>query len=77
MEKLIEDLQSEVHAAGTRCMAAEKARDSAEKAAADASAELVSLQLELQTVQAAQSKALADAEDFDERVAAAVAGVIA
>ena len=74
MQKLIENLESEAHAASGRCTTAEKARDSAEKAAADASAELVTLQLELQSLRAAQARAQADAEDFDQRVAAAVAG---
>ena len=74
LQKLIEDMESESHAALARCAAAEKARDSAEKAAADASAELVTLQLELQSLRAAQSRAQADAEDFDHRVASGVAG---
>ena len=73
----IERLQPEVRTAAGRCAAADKARDSAEKAAADASAELVALRLEFQSLQAAQSKALAEAEDFDQRVAAAVAGLMA
>ena len=73
-QKLIENLQSEAHAASGRCAAAEKARENAEKAAADASAQLVTLQLELQSLRAAQSRAQADAEDFDQRVAAAIAG---
>ena len=74
MQNVIERLQSEAHAASDKRAAAEKARDSAEKAADDASAELVTLQLELQALRAAHSRAQADAEDFDQRVAAAVAG---
>ena len=74
MQKLVERLESEARAASDKHSAAEKARDSAEKAADDASAELVNLQLELQTLRAAYSRAQATAEDFDQRVAAAVAG---
>ena len=74
LQKLIGNLEAEAHAASGRCVAAEKARDSAEKAAADASAELVTLQLDLHSLRATQSRAQADAEDFDQRVAAAVAG---
>ncbi len=75
--KQMEQLQSEVHTAAGRCIAADKARDSAEQAAADASAELAALRLEFQLLQAAQAKALAEAEDFEQRVAAAVAGMMA
>lgn len=74
MQEIVETLRSEAHAALGRCEAAENAKDSAEKAAADASAQLVTLQLELQTLRGAQSRALADAQDFDQRVAVAVAG---
>ena len=74
MQKLVESLELESSAASSKCATAEKARENAEKAAAEASAQLVTLQLELHSLRGAHSRALSDAEDFDQRVAAAIAG---
>ena len=54
--------------------AAEKAQNTAEKAAADAAGELATLQLQLQSAQADQAKEAERADDFELRVADAVSG---
>ena len=74
LRKLVQSLQSDLDAAMVKLAAAEKAQNAAEKAAADASGELGTLQLQLQSAQADQAKAAEWADDFEQRVADAVKG---